>query len=281
VVPAAKSKPGSKVKSAAPETIQRDLTEIKQSERRTQDSLEAFQGAVEHVVDRIAMIESDLRGEKAKTAPAAPAAAAQKVPAAPGQASASSPEPARPVETAPVAVAPKVVQIEPAPPRVAAARPPIDPNLPPDHPLEPGSAAGRSRPMPAAERAPAAQAANGPASSKPPVIPDPGGRPDYIAAASRAAQVAAAASPRGRANAATAAKGPSILGHLTQRLRKLIVAAAVVVIIVGGVHIALRLFEDPGTSAPPEPRRESDNPAPPQARRLLPARPLRQRRAPG
>jgi localization factor PodJL len=264
---------GAKTKSAAAETIQHDLTEIKQSERRTQDSLEAFQGAVEHVVDRIAMIESDLRGEKAKTAPAAPAAAAQKVPAAPGQASASSPESARPVETAPVAAAPKVLQIEPAPPRVAAARRPIDPNLPPDHPLEPGSAAGRSRPMSAAERAPAAQAANGPASSKPPVIPDPGGRPDYIAAARRAAQVAAAASPRVRANAATAAKSPSIPGHLTQRLRKWIVAAAVVVIIVGGVHIALRLFEDPGTGAPPEPRMESVNPPPPPALATAPSAP--------
>ena len=74
------------------------------------------------------------------------------------------PEPA--VSTnARVAAPPKPVPREPvhvepvAPPRVAAARPPIDPNLPPDHPLEPGSAAGRSRPMPAAERTPAAQAA--------------------------------------------------------------------------------------------------------------------------
>ena len=102
----------------------------------------------------------------------------------------------------------------------------------------------------------------GSTSSKPPVIPDPGGRPDYIAAARRAAQVAAAASPRARA--ATAAKGPSLPGNLTQRLRKLIVAAAVVVIIVGGVHIALRLSSR--TPAPAHPRsrgwsRESAAPA--------------------
>ena len=106
--------------------------------------------------------------------------------------------------------------------------------------------------MPAAWSGPPPRqaAATGSTTSKPPVIPDPGGRPDYIAAARRAAQAAAAASPRARANAATAAKGPSLPGHLTQRLRKLIVAAAVVVIIVGGVHIALRLFEDAGTGSP-------------------------------
>ena len=113
----------------------------------------------------------------------------------------------------------------------------------------------------------------GSTSSKPPVIPDPGGRPDYIAAARRAAQVAAAASPRARA--ATAAKGPSLPGNLTQRLRKLIVAAAVVVIIVGGVHIALRLSSR--TPAPAHPRSRGwsqriRRPRRPRRRRLLPPR---------
>ena len=41
--------------------IERDVAEIKQTERRTQESLEAVQGTVEHVVDRLAMIESDMR----------------------------------------------------------------------------------------------------------------------------------------------------------------------------------------------------------------------------
>ena len=268
-----KGEAGVKAKSAPGDIVQRDLAEIKQSERRTQDSLEAFQGTVEHVIDRLAMIESDLRGDKATPATAPALAATQKVSAPPRLSPPNPFEPEPAVSTnARVAAPPKPVPREPvhvepvAPPRVAAARPPIDPNLPPDHPLEPGSAAGRSRPMPAAERTPAAQAAaTGSTSSKPPVIPDPGGRPDYIAAARRAAQVAAAASPRARATAATAAKGPSLPGHLTQRLRKLIVAAAVVVIIVGGVHIALRLFEDAGTGTSPEPRPESENPPPPAA----------------
>jgi localization factor PodJL len=267
-----KGEAGVKAKSASGDIIQRDLAEIKQSERRTQDSLEAFQGTVEHVVDRLAMIESDLRGDKATPATGPAPAATQKMSALPRPSPPNLSEPAPTAPSAAVAAPPKPVPAEPvrlepaAPPRVAGSRPPIDPNLPPDHPLEPGSAAGRSCPMPAAERAPAAQAAaTGSTSSKPPVIPDPGGRPDYIAAARRAAQVAAAASPRARASAATTAKGPSLPGNVTQRLRKLIVAAAVVVIIVGGVHIALRLFEDAGTGAPPEPRTESENPPPPPA----------------
>ncbi|HZC56221.1 MAG TPA: hypothetical protein VE396_09275, partial [Xanthobacteraceae bacterium] len=44
-------------KPVAVDTIQRDVAEIKRSDRRTQDSLEAVHGVVEHVVDRLAMIE--------------------------------------------------------------------------------------------------------------------------------------------------------------------------------------------------------------------------------
>ena len=42
------------------DAIERDVAEIKRSERRTQDLLEAVHGAVEHVVDRLAMIESGM-----------------------------------------------------------------------------------------------------------------------------------------------------------------------------------------------------------------------------
>ena len=42
------------------DAIERDVAEIKRSERRTQDSLEAVHGTVEHVVDRLAMIESGI-----------------------------------------------------------------------------------------------------------------------------------------------------------------------------------------------------------------------------
>jgi hypothetical protein len=59
-------------------------------------------------------------------------------------------------------------------PRLEGERRPIDPNLPPDHPLEPSTAArGRIGNSPA-DRIAASEAALGPA--KPPVIPDPGTR---------------------------------------------------------------------------------------------------------
>ena len=56
--------------------IEREVAEIKQSERRTLDSLEAVQGTVEHVVDRLAMIESGIRETAPAPAPEPPAAAA-------------------------------------------------------------------------------------------------------------------------------------------------------------------------------------------------------------
>src|SRR5262249_20842058 len=150
-----KNEAGVEAKAASGDVIERDLAEIKQSERRTQDSLEAFQGTVEHVVDRLAMIESDLRGDKAKPAAAA-AATTQKASAPPRPAAPTPPErPSMMPTSASAAAAPTPAPPEPAhgepapPPRPAMARPPIDPNLPPDHPLEPGSATGRSRPAPA------------------------------------------------------------------------------------------------------------------------------------
>src|SRR6202035_5521510 len=110
--------------------IEREVAEIKQSEQRTLDSLEAVQGTVEHVVDRLAMIESGIRETAPVSAPELPAAAAEpKLPAF-----AVEPAPAR---------APDAQPLAPASLRTAP-RKPIDPSLPPDHPLEPGS--GRSRP---------------------------------------------------------------------------------------------------------------------------------------
>ncbi len=244
--------------------IERDVAEIKQSERRTQDSLEAVQGTVEHVVDRLAMIETGMRGDKTRAAAAQPSAA-KALPPAPALPAASmpAPTPAAAASAAPAvpAAASRPAPAEPAPHRAAGPRPPIDPNLPPDHPLEPGSAAGRSRQPPsAADRIAASEAAIG---GKPPVIPDPGGKSDFIAAARRAARTAALASPDRQPRDEVAAAGGSLPKRLAQRLRALIVAAAVVVIVVGALHIASRLFEDGGVNAPA--RVQSEKPSPPPA----------------
>ena len=61
---------GKTAAAAIPPTFERDVAEIKQSEQRTQDSLEAVQGTVEQVVDRLAMIESGIRGTASRPAPA-------------------------------------------------------------------------------------------------------------------------------------------------------------------------------------------------------------------
>jgi localization factor PodJL len=216
--PAGLAEGGAKIGVGA---IERDVAVIKQTERRTQESLEAVQGTVEHVVDRLAAIESGMRTEEPSPVSIAtvPAKTPERAAAPPAVSTPESPAGAAPQSGAP--------------------RQPIDPNLPPDHPLEPGSAS-RARPPSAADRIAASQAALG---SKPPVIPDPGGgKPDFIAAARRAAQ-AAAATALERSPGAKAPAGEPLPKTLSQRLRKLIVPIAVVVIVAGGWRIASRLFD--------------------------------------
>ena len=216
--------------------IEREVAEIKQSEQRTLDSLEAVQGTVEHVVDRLAMIESGIRETAPVPAPEPPAAAVTAEPKLPAFA----------VEPAPAPAA-EVAPIEPSSHRTAS-RKPIDPSLPPDHPLEPGS--GRSRPASAADRIAASEAAA--SSTKPPVIADPGPKPNFIAAARRAAQAAAAGANAEATGKGSAAKNPS------QRTRPLIIAGAAALIVIGCIQIASRLFEaGPQVPPPAAPTEES------------------------
>ena len=218
--------------------IEREVAEIKQSEQRTLDSLEAVQGTVEHVVDRLAMIESGIRETAPQPAPEPPATAPEpklKLPA-------FAVEPAPAAAPDAPSIAPVSVPIEPATQRTTA-RKPIDPSLPPDHPLEPGL--GRSRPTAsAADRIAASEAAV--SSTKPPVIADPGQKPNFIAAARRAAQAAASAAP----TAATADKGAAALNKPKQRARPLLIAGAAALIVIGCLQIASRLFEA-GPQVPP------------------------------
>jgi localization factor PodJL len=233
---------------------------IEQEVARTQDSLEAVHDTVEHVVDRLAMIESDIRVDRVKAAlteEPLPLEAEESTPPP------LPPEPVPMPEADPMFAASifpaatsttfaepeEPMRSEPAPRRAALARAPIDPNLPPDHPLEPGSTVGRSRNGPsAALRIAASEAA---IEAKPPVIHDPGGgKRDFIAAARRAAQAAAQDAPYNKSSAVAAARGAPRSKKVTERLRTLMVAAAVVVIVVGGFQIVSRLFEDGGSGTP-------------------------------
>jgi localization factor PodJL len=150
----------------------------------------------------------------------------------------------------------QTAQQNPAP----ADQRPIDPSLPPDHPLEPGAARGRDNTP--AERIAASEAALG--GAKPPVIPDPGGKPNFIAAARRAAQAAIVEPPpakdkRGDAKPGAAA-GAAPRRSMAQIVKAIIVGVSVVLLVLGTLQIAMNIFspsesqtsDSAGSPNPPE-----------------------------
>lgn len=155
--------------------LKRDLSELRviqsASDERTRGTLEAVQATLEKLVGRLGSLESELReevralaasrsqpglGKEAKLVPAAGPKTPPAAEAAGSKAAASSRE----------------------------ARP-IDPSLPADHPLEPGSVSLRSRAATTGDRAPAPSAKRGGEGDQ-----GEAQRGDFIAAARRAAQAA-------------------------------------------------------------------------------------------
>jgi localization factor PodJL len=135
----------------------------------------------------------------------------------------------------------------------ASERRPINPNLPPDYPLEPGGSRSRGSNSPA-DRIAASEAAL--ESVRPPVIPDPAGKSNFIAAARRAAQAAMVETPLPRDKRAPDATGDdantSLTGKLGGHIRKLVVGAGVVLLALGALHfVTTRLWVDaPSTGEP-------------------------------
>lgn len=241
--------------------IERDVAEIKANDRRTRDSLEAVQETVEHVVNRLASIESGLHADAPP--PAMPASLPASLQVAASTRAAAAPDaPPSTIVTPPLAPDP-IPEPEPA---LSAGRMPLDPLLPPDHPLEPGSAPGRARSnLSPAERIAASEAAVN--SVKPPVIAD-SGRPDFIAAARRAAQAAAAQRPAEKPSGTVATASAAQPKKTSQRLHKLIVAGAAVLILLGGVRVVTKFFANSGVTAPqtqpqPAPRQTAPSVTPP------------------
>ena len=241
---------------------------LKRDVRRTQDTLESVHGTLGHMVDRLATIEAGIRDnppsraltipEPARipeftTAPAIAPAAIAPMPAQPAAALQDIPlsPPVAPTQSAmfresPVADTPAAPKANPAP---ASDRRPIDPDLPPDHPLEPG--AGRSRGNSPAERIAASEAAL--ENIRPPVIPDPAGKSNFIAAARRAAQAAIVEAPPPKEKPATAPTGgntdkSSLIGKLGG-IRKLVVGAGVILLILGALHFVTTRFWSGATPA--------------------------------
>jgi localization factor PodJL len=299
-----------KAPPARVDALQRDLATLQQTERKTQDSLEAVQGALDNVVERLATIEGDLRGRvdnavmaaaKAVLASAAPAmpikpleadATAREAPAADDPPAARSnaddapiagDEPsdddAPPTQRMTLPAAPTLQPSEPAQidaphqpkptPPTALERRPIDPTLPPDHPLEPGSGArGRYLGSPA-ERIAASEAAL--ATARPPVIADPGGKSNFIAAARRAAQAAAGVEGLSRQAAPTAAQASSpsmttqVVGAMRKHARMVIVGISVAVIVLGSLNIVrnwLAGAEEPELPSAPKAMTSTPEPEP-------------------
>ena len=268
--------------------VKRELSDIRfsqsESDRRTQDSLETVHSTLGNVVDRLSMIEGDLRTVRPAPAALASAPAAAEttfedlprpttpLTTFPQQTKPELPNPAALQGHAPEAFAaaprdfhaaqpPAVPVAPPVPPRAiseilephaAAPRTAIAPDLPPDHPLEPGT-----RPPPRmsspSERIAASENAISEIAAGP---KEPVSSSSFIAAARRAAQAAAAAPPPekpGRAaKAAPKDKGGDKTktkaddkdsSNITSKIRSLLVGASVVVIVLGTFKMAMTLLD--------------------------------------
>ncbi|MET0708435.1 MAG: tetratricopeptide repeat protein, partial [Tardiphaga sp.] len=303
--------------------VKRELSDIRfsqsETDRRTQDSLETVHSTLGHVVDRLSMIEGDLR--VVRTAPAttasSPAAAEMREEAPrvmtplqtyPQQSKPELPNPAalqagpqEPFVAAPRefhAVQPPAAAVAPPlPPRAiseilephaAAPRAPIAPELPPDHPLEPGTRPPVRVASPS-ERIAASENAISEIASAP---KEPVSSSSFIAAARRAAQAAAAAPPPEKAGrsvkaapkdkgADKAKAGDKDVSNVTSKIRSLLVGASVVVIVLGTFKMAMTLLDtgsvlqQPMMEQPSEPAAPAQAPAPSEssARPAMPAAP--------
>jgi localization factor PodJL len=233
-----------------------EVASLRADVQETRSSLESVQGALEHLIDRLSGIEDDIRGGSQAPATNRPS------PQLPAFTTAGIPAPPL---VAPARAAPAAPAVSPPPAARAAERPaqptqheqrPIDPNLPPDHPLEPGATRGRGGNSPV-DRIAASEAALG--AVKPPAAPEPGSKPNFIAAARRAAQAANSESvARGDKPAPAANKAPrskAFSGGWGDRVRSLLVAASVVVIVLGSLHLVVSLLgsaDESEDSSPPQ-----------------------------
>ena len=337
------------------DAVKRELSDIRfgqsETDRRTQDSLETVHNTLGHVVDRLAMIEGDLRAVRAAPivsqpmAPPAPAAvevreeaprtamlpqsfapppftqqlaareystlqssmleslAPQPKPELPNPAAAQAQFEEHFVEehfaqdhfataprefhiaqpSSPPIMPPRAIS-EILQPHAAAPRTAIAPDLPPDHPLEPGTRPSGRMSSPS-ERIAASESVINEIAAAP---KESVSSSSFIAAARRAAQAAAAApivnekAARAAAKAAAKEKGGNKIkigdttpSNITSKIRSVLVGASVVVIVLGTFKMAMTLL-DTG-SPPPMPSMENSGepsvtaPAENSARPAIPA----------
>jgi localization factor PodJL len=278
------------------DALSRDLADLRHTEERTQESLELVHGALGHVVDRLAMIETDMRtasrGPERRNASATSSRDAANANPAAAHRSGKNTQRQSPAKSAPLQPlsetpplfrdAPDAFspleeagfQVDERAPRARdtvaepeAPRPerlPIAPGLPPDHPLEPGSREGRPAESPA-ERIAASESAllgtvQAPAAEAP-------AKSNFIAAARRAAQAASRERASKREASAPRETAPA-KGKLAQRvgkLRALITGAAAFAIVVGGFQIVRNYLSGPAETEPPAAQTQAPPAAPVQS----------------
>jgi localization factor PodJL len=235
-----RSSPDAQAASAGLEidALSRDLGDLRYTEGKTQESLELVHGTLGHVVDRLAMIETDMRRalEQAEFQ-VEERALRDRAPAIEGEASRSE-------------------------------RRALEPSLPPDHP--PGSRDSRPRSS-AAERIAASESALiGTAASS---TAEPASASNFIAAARRAAQAASREKPTRRdvsAQKEIGASGGKLAGRIG-KLRALITGAAIFAIVVGGFQIVRTYLSDPAEPEVATPASPAETAAPASAQPPLPA----------
>ena len=231
-----------------------DFDLLRQDIARTHGALEAVNGTLDRVADRLTVIEGDIRGNRPGPAIREPdvleltqfsdKAATQEITVAPEIAP-------RPQPNSPLAISVPVKAPQPALPLsvdfpnlglrpVASA--PSDPDLPVDVPLEPGSGRPGLAQSPGMRIA-ASEAALG---GVRPNMATAGGKSNFIAAARRAAQ-AAGQDPNGRQRSeplkAKGGEQGSLRTKVETRVKTLFLAASIVAIIIGSIQFASNIFD--------------------------------------
>jgi localization factor PodJL len=189
------------------DALKHELAEFRATQadidRRTQDMLETLQSTLERLVDRMSAIETDL-----------PAMAPERVA-----------EPLAPLVPAPLHASPPSIEHRP-----------LDTGLPADHPLEPGTGAPRARAPTPAERIAASEALLPPRPAG-----EPAGKANFIAAARRAAQAAAADASWEGTRASDERPRSSMLGSvggvISKRRRPLMIGIGVLLLVLGTLQL--------------------------------------------
>lgn len=232
--------------------LHREVSELRgiqsESDRRTHESLEAVHDTIRRLVDRLSSRDHRKPDTVPPTAsePVLPASASPPLAPSPGVAAVA----------APAVRASLLPALRPA----AAERQPLETEIPADMPLEPGSGPPQGRGTSAAERIAASEAALGPA--KPAAAPERTDKANFIAAARRAAQAAAAdasANDGGDASGSDEAFG-SFAKILGKHRKPLLMGAAALVVLAGGLHFATGFLSNSGSGRAEGVRAAAKNP---------------------